>query len=201
MFEVPQRQQLASVRAPLSLFAPVSSTVSCVPLTRNLSPADPFPTPSKELGTGNALLWYGRDTRCAKRLPMVRDAFSEALGAKNRLLRYGTDIRYRKRPPMVRDAFSEAFGVKNRLLRYGTDIRCKKQAPMVRDAFSEALGAQKGFLWYATHFQKHSVPKTPSYGTRRVFYQDFFVFSLRYGQSDRKGNYHQEQQHADPDGC
>ena len=43
-----------------------------------------------------------------KRLPGVRDAFSEAFGVKNRLLRYGRDIRYRKRPPTVRDASSKA---------------------------------------------------------------------------------------------
>ena len=149
MFEVPQRWQLASVRAPLSLFAPVSSTVSCVPLTRNLSPADPFPTPSKELGTGNALLWYGSDTRCAKRLPVVRDAFSEALGAKNRLLRYGRDTRYRKRPPMVRKGHAV-----RKTASYGTrrafgSIRCKKQASTVRE--------------------RYSVPETPSYGTRCIF--------------------------------
>ena len=99
---------------------------------------------------------------------------------------------------MVRDVFSEAFGVKNRLLRYGIVIRCAKRLPVVRDAFSEAFGAQKQA---STVRDRYSVPETPSYGTRRVFYQDFFVFSLRYGQSDRKGNYHQEQQHADPDGC
>ena len=163
MFEVPQRQQLASVRAPLSLFAPAPSTVSCVPpLTRNLSLADPSPTRgwtglseatatrfsvlrttkcdafSEARRTKNRLLRYGRDIRCQKRLPVVRDVFSEAFGVKNRLLRYGTDIRYRKRPPMVRDASSEAFGVKNRLLRYGRDIRCAKQPSLVRDAFSEA---------------------------------------------------------------
>ena len=51
---------------------------------------------------------YGIDTRCSKRLPVVRDAFSEAFGVKNRLLRYGRDIRYRKRPPTVRDASSKA---------------------------------------------------------------------------------------------
>ena len=33
-------------------------------------------------GTGNALLRYGIDTRCAKQPPVVRDAFSEALGAQ-----------------------------------------------------------------------------------------------------------------------
>ena len=109
MFEVPQRWQLASVRAPLSLFAPVSSTVSCVPPpTRNLSPADPFPTPSKELGTGNALLWYGICVPCAKQAPMVRDAFSEAFGVKNRLFRYGRDIRCKKQAPGVPNEISDA---------------------------------------------------------------------------------------------
>ena len=39
--QLPTRQQLASERTPLTSFAPAPSTVSCVPLTRNLSPADP----------------------------------------------------------------------------------------------------------------------------------------------------------------
>ena len=43
--EVPQRQQLASERTPLTLFAPAPSTISFVPLTRNLSLADPSPYP------------------------------------------------------------------------------------------------------------------------------------------------------------
>ena len=61
----------------------------------------------EKFGTGDGLLWYGKFTRCTKRLPGVRDAFSEAFGVKNRLLRYGRDIRYRKRPPLVRGASSE----------------------------------------------------------------------------------------------
>jgi len=40
-----QRRQLASERTPLTPFAPAPSTVSCVPLTRNLSPADTYPLP------------------------------------------------------------------------------------------------------------------------------------------------------------
>ena len=56
----------------------------------------------------NPLLRYGTCVLCSKRLPGVRDAFSEAFGVKNRLLWYGRDIRYRKRPPMVRDASSKA---------------------------------------------------------------------------------------------
>ena len=81
----------------------------------------------------------------------------EKFGTKNRLLRYGIRIRCSKRLPGVRDAFSEAFGVKNRLFWYGRDIRYRKQPPVVRDAFSETFGDKKGLLWYATHLQKHSV--------------------------------------------
>ncbi len=47
-------------------------------------------------GTGNALIRYGIDTRCAKQPPAVREA--EALRAQNRLLRYGRNIRCKKRP-------------------------------------------------------------------------------------------------------
>ena len=47
-------------------------------------------------GTGEGLLRYGICVPCSKRLPGVRDAFSEALGAQNRLLWYGM-----KRPDAV----------------------------------------------------------------------------------------------------
>ena len=47
-------------------------------------------------GTGEGLLWYGICVPCSKRLPVVRDASSEAFGVKNRLLRYGRDIRCTK---------------------------------------------------------------------------------------------------------
>ena len=57
-------------------------------------------------GTGEGHLWYGTCVPCSKRLPGVRDAFSEAFGVKNRLLRYGRDIRCQKQPPVVRDASS-----------------------------------------------------------------------------------------------
>ena len=55
-----------------------------------------------KFGTGEGLLRYGICAPCSKRLPPVRDAFSEAFGVKNRLLRYGGDIRYRKLPSLVR---------------------------------------------------------------------------------------------------
>ena len=71
--------------------------------------------------------------RCGGNLPLCL-----AFGTRNRLLRYGICVPCSKRLPGVRDAFSEAFGVKNRLLRYRRDIRCPKQAPVVRDASSKA---------------------------------------------------------------
>ena len=40
-------------------------------------------------GTRKGLLRYGICVPCSKRLPTVRDAFSEALRAQNRLFRYG----------------------------------------------------------------------------------------------------------------
>ena len=51
---------------------------------------------------------------------------------------YGICVPCSKRLPGVRDAFSEAFGVKNRRFRYGRDIRCQKQPSLVRDASSKA---------------------------------------------------------------
>ena len=50
------RTQLQCAKQPpLSLFAPAApSTISFVPLTRNLSPADPSPAPSTALGTRNS---------------------------------------------------------------------------------------------------------------------------------------------------
>ena len=70
-------------------------------------------------GTGEGLLRYGICVPCSKRLPGVRDAFSEAFGVKNRLLRYGRDIRYQKQPSVVRDAFSEAYRAKSSTCRTG----------------------------------------------------------------------------------
>ena len=51
--------------------------------------------------TGEGLLRYGICVPCSKRLPGVRDAFSEALRAQNRLLGYRRDIRYQKPPSLV----------------------------------------------------------------------------------------------------
>ena len=55
------------------------------------------------LGTGEGHLRYGTCVPCSKRLPGVRDAFSEALRAQNRLIRYGRDIRYQNPPSLVRN--------------------------------------------------------------------------------------------------
>ena len=67
-------------------------------------------------GTGEGYLWYGICVPCSKRLPGVRDAFSEAFGVKNRLLRYGRDIRCQKQPSGVPNASSEACRAKSSIL-------------------------------------------------------------------------------------
>ena len=64
------------------------------------------------LGARNALLRYGICVPCSKRLPGVRDAFSEAFGVKNRLLRYG-----------------RIFGAKNSLLWYATHLQRPAEQP------------------------------------------------------------------------
>ena len=95
-------------------------------------------------------------------------------GTGNALLRYGIDTRCAKQPPVVRDAFSEALGVKNRLLRYGRDNRCQKQASVVRDASSKARRTADSTDCgqppaHRTHFQRRAVPKAASCRTGRIF--------------------------------
>ena len=108
---------------------------------RNSVSAMPFPFLAfVAFGTRKGLLRYGRDTRCAKQPPVVRDAFSEALRAQNRLLGYGSDIRYRKRPPTVRDAFSMAQN--SRLRRLWTAFCCTEYTfgcPAVSKPFHNSI--------------------------------------------------------------
>ena len=75
--------------------------------------------------TGEGLLRYGICVPCSKRLPLVRDAFSEALRAQNRLLGYRRDIRYQKPPPTVRGFMCTGKG----LLVYRLKRRNAAQAP------------------------------------------------------------------------
>ena len=70
-------------------------------------------------GTGEGLLWYRICVPCSKRLPGVRDAFSKALGAQNRLLRYGRDIRCQKPPPTVRNESTGCGGLQEMPLLAG----------------------------------------------------------------------------------
>ena len=102
----------------------------------------------EKFGTGNSLLRYGIDTRCSKRLPGVRDAFSEAFGVKNRLLVYRIDARYRRRAPGVRDASSEArrtapttSNASPEARRTADSTDCG-QPPAAADASSEACRAK-----------------------------------------------------------
>ena len=84
--------------------------------------------PLLAFGTGEGHLWYGICVPCSKRLPGVRDAFSEAFGVKNRLLRYGRDIRCQKQAPVVRDASSKA--------RRTADSTDRGQPPAAADVVS-----------------------------------------------------------------
>ena len=83
-------------------------------------------------GKSRTHLGYGTDIWCAKQYTCGTRRV--AFGTREGLLRYGIDTRCQKRPPGVRDAFSEAFCVKNRRSRYGRDIRYQKPPSTVRDA-------------------------------------------------------------------
>ena len=112
-FEVPQRQQLASERTSLTLFAPAPSTISFVPLTLNLSPANPSPYPGVDRplrGNCHPLQSIHRllNVPPVATVKLVNAYQFEKFGTGNSLLRYGRNMRYRKHPPLVRDAFSKA---------------------------------------------------------------------------------------------
>ena len=89
-------------------------------------------------GTGEGLLRYGICVPCSKRLPVVRDAFSEAFGAKNRLLWYATHLQSPAEQPIHRlwtascppDAFPEAYRAKSSLLPHRMHLQCAKRPPL-----------------------------------------------------------------------
>ena len=141
-FEVPQRQQLASERTSLSLFAPAPSTISFVPLTRNLSLADPSPYPV-EGGQASQMQLPLASTypSIAQRAPCSNRQTGQRVSVR--------EIRYRKQPPTVRNTHSVLKKASWGTRRIFRSIRCKKQAFPVR----------KGY----------SVPKTAASGTRRIF--------------------------------
>ena len=156
MFEVPQRWQFASVRAPLSLFAPVSSTVSCVPpLTRNLAPADPSPTPS---GGGQAF---------QRQLPPAFLCSGQP-----------SAMRFRKRavPKTGFYGTEYAFGAQKGFLWYATRFlrhsATKKGSSGTRRIFKGALNSlllhrmhfrkrKNGILLHRMHLQRPAEQPTP----------------------------------------
>ena len=77
--------------------------------------------PLLAFGTGEGLLGYGICVPCSKRLPGVRDAFSEAFGVKNRRFRYGRDIRCAEQPT------PQTVGS---LLPHRTHLQCAKRPPL-----------------------------------------------------------------------
>ena len=105
-FEVPQRQQFASERTSLTLFAPAPSTISFVPLTRNLSLADSSPYPVRG--------WTGLSEATAARFSVLRKAREGAAacpGVHENVSRtteacfaHGTHIPYHRRPSPVPNA-------------------------------------------------------------------------------------------------
>ena len=76
----------------------------------------------------NRLLRYGRDIRCQKQPPVVRDASSKARRTAD-----STDCR---QLPGVRDASSEACRAKSSLLPHRTHLQCAKRPP--RSLFAPA---------------------------------------------------------------
>ena len=115
-FEVPHRQQFASERTPLSLFAPAPSAISWVPLTRNLSPADPSPAPSKALGTRNGSPFSGSlKTSVPERASYGTEY---VFGVKKGFLGYATHFQRHS-------VLKKASWCTRRVFKY---TRCKKQA-------------------------------------------------------------------------
>ena len=105
------RQQFASERTPLSLFAPAPSAISWVPLTRTLSPAGPSPAPSKALVPETAS--YGTEY---------------AFGAKNSLLGYATRFQRHSVQKTGLWCTEGKFGTGKGLLVYRTHLRKRKTA-------------------------------------------------------------------------
>ena len=113
-FEVPQRQQLASERTSLTLFAPAPSTTPFVPLTRNLSLADPSPYPGVDRplrGNCHPLQSIHRllNVPPVATVKLVNAYQFEKFGTGNGLLWYATHLqRCAKQPPAPPNAFSKA---------------------------------------------------------------------------------------------
>ena len=139
-FEVPQRQQLASERTSLSLFAPAPSTISFVPLTRNLSPANPSPTRGGQ-ASQRQLPPASKYPSIAQRAPCSNRQTGQRVSVR--------EIRYRKQASTVRNSHSVLKKASWGTRRIFRGIRCKKQASTVR--------------------KRYSVPETASSGTRRIF--------------------------------
>ena len=139
-FEVPQRQQLASERTSLTLFAPAPSTISFVPLTRNLSLANPSPTRGGQ-ASQRQLPPASKYPSIAQRAPCSNRQTGQRVSVR--------EIRYRKQPPTVRNTHSVLKKASWGTRRIFRGIRCKKQASTVR--------------------KRYSVPKTAASGTRCIF--------------------------------
>ena len=155
-FEVPQRQQLASERTSLTLFAPAPSTISFVPLTRNLSLADPSPSEGGQ-ASQRQLPLASKYPSIAQRAPCSNRQTGQRVSVR--------EIRYRKQPPTVRNTHSVLKKASWGTRRIFRSIRCKKQAFPVRKGYSvpetafwctERIfkGALNSLLLHRMHFRK-----------------------------------------------
>ena len=137
-FEVPQRQQLASERTSLTLFAPAPSTISFVPLTRNLSLADPSPSEGGQ-ASQMQLPPASKYPSIAQRAPCSNRQTGQRVSVR--------EIRYRKQPPMVRNTHSVLKKASYGTRRIFGSIRCKKQASTVRKRYSVQKTGSCGTEW------------------------------------------------------
>ena len=117
-FEVPQRQQLASKRTSLTLFAPAPSTISSVPLTRNLSLANPSPTRGGQ-ASQRQLPPASKYPSIAQRAPCSNRQTGQRVSVR--------EIRYQKQTSTVRNThsvFKKASWGTRRIFR---GLPCQKQ--------------------------------------------------------------------------
>ena len=102
--------------------------------------------------TGEGHLWYGICVPCSKRLPGVRDAFSEAFGVKKQA------FPVRKRYSVPKTAFCGT----RRIFKVPQNSRSTDcgQPPGVRDAFSEAYRAKSSTCRTGRIFSARNGPRS-----------------------------------------
>ena len=143
-FEVSQRQQLASERTPLTLFAPAPSTISFVPLTRNLSLADPSPYPVRG--------WTGLSEATATRFSVLRKA-------REGVLRTGCHLKMRRIPQKPVLSTEYLFRTREGGFRYRISLPYRRSLFFTPNASENAFGTPGACFEHGTHIP---YPRRPS---------------------------------------